>query len=308
MLFEETKLRFEISIEDSAYPELLKSISSPPKRLYGIGDPNAIKPGVAIIGARKATPYGLSCVRLFARHAAKRGLTIVSGGARGCDQAAHQAAVDEDVPTVVVFGSSPDIVYPKQGKKLFEQVIKQGGAIISEQPWGTHPLPQYFPLRNRIIAGLSLLLLIAEAGLPSGTFSTADAALSAGRDVAVVPGSILSAYSKGANKLLCQGATPVIDIDSFDSALEAAFERYPLSMLCASQSENLVVDLQEKIKNDSVLEALAGQAYSPDELAAYYGFSSAELSKRLSQYEMQGLVDRNRDGRYFFVLSNNDYR
>ena len=302
MFYEDKKLRFEISIEDSAYPALLKETPDAPLRLYGIGDPEALRPGVAVIGARKATPYGLCCADLFASCAARKGLTIISGGARGCDQAAHKAALKESAQTVVVFGSAANVIYPKSGMKLFEKVVCSGGAIISEHSWDTPALPNYFRMRNRIIAGLALLLIIAEAGMPSGTFSTADAALSAGREVAAVPGSILSSYSKGANRLICQGASPIVDIESFEDVLQTAFERYPLSMLLEAGQKDKVESLQKIIKNDEILEALAAQAYSSEELAAYFNFSPTQLLRRLSQCEMQGIIDRNRDGRYFLVI------
>ena len=302
MVFEDKKLRFEIPIEDSAYPPLLKEAPEAPERIYGIGNAEALRPGLAVIGARKATPYGLTCANYFTAYAARKGLTIISGGALGCDQAAHKAALKEGSTTVVVFGSGADVVYPKRSRKLFENVVEAGGAIISEQPWGMPPLPHQFRARNRIIAGLAMLLLIAEAGMPSGTFSTADAALAAGREVAAVPGSILSSYSKGANKLICQGATPVVDFESFEDALQMAFERFPLSMLPEVYQDNKIARLQKKIKEDEILEALASESYSADELAVYFGFSPAELLSRLSQYEMQGLVERNRDGKYFLTL------
>lgn len=289
--------RFELKLEDAQYPSILRDIPDPPQVLYGIGDPAALQPGVAIIGSRKATPYGLTCTERFASYAARKGLTIIAGGARGCDLAAHRTAVELETPTVVVFGSSSDVVYPKSGRAVFQRAIDQGGAVISEQPWGTPPLPPLFPQRNRIIAGLAVLLVIAEAGLPSGTFSTADAALLQGKEVAVVPGAITSPNARGSNRLLCQGATPVIDYDTFDDCLEQAFVRHPFAMV----QDSPVAEgdgMQELLEQDDVLRALSADAYRPEELSAYFGFSCAELARRLSQYEIQGLVERGRDGRY----------
>lgn len=289
--------RFELDLHGPGYPAMLGEIPNPPKRLYGIGNADALQPGVALIGSRKATPYGLTCTERFAAHLARRGLTIVAGGARGCDLAAHKVAVELESPTIVVFGSAPDVVYPKSGRAVFQRAIDQGGAVVSEQPWGTQPLPAFFPQRNRIIAGLSVLLLIAEAGLPSGTFSTADAALAQGKEVAVVPGAITSPNARGSNRLLCQGATPVIDFETLDDCLEQAFVRYPVACAQAGDEQwERVPD--ELLEHDGVLRALSAAAYRPEELAAYFGFSPAELARRLSQYEMQGLVERGRDGRY----------
>lgn len=290
--------RFELDLGGEGYPQLLAQIAHPPERLYGIGNPSVLMPGVAVIGARKATPYGLSCARFVAAHVARRGLTVVSGGARGCDQAAHQAALDEGTPTVVVFGSGADVAYPKSARELFQRVVDEGGAIVSENPWGTQPLRGLFPRRNRIIAGLSMLLVIAEAGLPSGTFSTADAALEAGRVVGAVPGSILSPASKGSNHLLSQGASAILDEETLDTALDRAFEALPLSMHPPDGAVDAVEVALGLARSDPLLQVLAADAYSPGELTAYFDFSQAELVQRLACLEMQGVVERGRDGRY----------
>jgi DNA processing protein len=290
-----------IDIESRNYPEILREIPDPPKLLYCLGNVDALKPGVAIIGARKATPYGLSCAQYFATHAALRGVTVVSGGARGCDQEAHKAAVEVQTPTVAVFGSGADVPYPKSGRPLFQRIISQGGCIVSENPWGFPAHPWTFPRRNRIIAGLSVLLLIVEAGLPSGTLTTADEALAQGKDVCIVPSAITSPYAKGVNYLFSQGATPIVDSESFDTALSSAFTRYPLSML-QLEPEQEDASMQARLENDPILRALSADAYAPQELAAYFGFSPAELSRRLSEYELQGLVQRGRDGRYQVCL------
>lgn len=290
-------MHFEIELGSPGYPSILADIPDPPRRIYGIGDPAALQPGVAIIGARKATPYGITCTERFAAHIARRGLTIIAGGAIGCDLQAHKTALEMKVPTIVVFGSGADVVYPKRGLEVFQQAIDQGGAVISENPWGTPPQPAYFPQRNRIIAGLAVLLVIAEAGLPSGTFSTADAALAQGKEVAVVPGAITSPNSAGSNRLLCQGATPIVDADSLDDALQDAFERYPFPMAQPGPSSVQLPDA-ELLEQDELLKALSAQAYRPDELTAYFGISASELVSRLSQYEMQGLVERGRGGLY----------
>ncbi len=290
--------RFELEIESKGYPESLLCLEEPPLRLYGIGNPEVLVPGIAVIGARKATPYGLAATARFARHAAKRGVPIVSGGARGCDQEAHKAALLEGCPTVVVFGSAPDVIYPKGGAKLFQQVIDAGGAVISENPWGTKPLGYLFRKRNRIIAALAMLLFIAEAGIPSGTFSTADASLAVGRMVGAVPGSISSPYSKGTNHLIIQGAHPVVDEDSLDDLIDMAFQQLPLSVF---ERERLGMGEEawdELLKNDELLAALASEPYAPGELCAYFGYSCSELACRLGQYEIQGLVERGRDGRF----------
>ena len=215
--------RFVIPYEDRRFPEALRQIEKPPDILYLIGNPAALSEGLAIVGARKATPYGTSCAKRFARLAAQRGITIISGGARGCDAAAHRAALDAHGKTVVFLGGGCDRLYPAAHLGLFQDVVDGGGAVVSEHEWDFPPLRHTFRARNRLIAGLAKATLIVEAGLPSGTFSTADEALAANREVLVVPGSIASSNSRGTNRLLFQGAIPIIDDESFLSILDALF-------------------------------------------------------------------------------------
>ena len=207
----------------AGYPERLEEGDRPPARLYVAGNPQALLPGLAVVGARKATPYGLGCARRFAGMAAERGLAIVSGGARGCDAVAHEAALAAGAPTVAFLGGGIDEPYPRQNLGLFQRIVDAGGALVSEHEWSYAPLPFTFRERNRLIAGLARATLIVEAGLPSGTFSTADAALAAGREVLVVPGAITSAASRGANRLIYQGAVPIVDDEAFADALLASF-------------------------------------------------------------------------------------
>ncbi|MBQ3105950.1 MAG: DNA-processing protein DprA, partial [Eggerthellaceae bacterium] len=205
------------------YPASFLRLAQPPKELYVVGDPAVLQEGLAVVGARRATPYGISCAKRFAGMAASRGVTIISGGARGCDAAAHRAALAEGCPTVVFLGGGCDQLYPAEHHDLFQRVVDAGGAVVSEQPWGFPPQPYTFRLRNRLIASLAKATLIVEAGLPSGTFSTADEALAASRDVLVVPGAITSASSHGANRLIAQGAVPIVDDESFSDALFSIF-------------------------------------------------------------------------------------
>lgn len=215
--------REEIGLADARYPEALKEVDSPPEKLYLIGDVAALRPGLAVVGARKATPYGIGCAKRFASLAARRNIVIVSGGARGCDGVSHEAALSMGAPTVAFLGGGLDKPYPAQNLGLFQRIIDCGGALVSENPWSFEPLPYTFRLRNRLIAGLGKATLIVEAGLPSGTFSTADAALALGREVLVVPGAITSDNSRGANRLLFQGATPIVDDESFADVLDGLF-------------------------------------------------------------------------------------
>lgn len=205
---------------DVAFPPLLERVAQPPKELFVVGCPDALLgPALAVVGARKATPYGKGCARRFARLASLRGICIVSGGARGCDAEAHRAALEAGGRTVAFLGGGCDRIYPPENLALFQRIVDEGGAVVSEREWGFPPVPYAFRARNRLIAGISQATLIVEAGLPSGTFSTADEALAVGAEVLAVPGSITSASSRGANRLIAQGATPIVDDDSFLDAL-----------------------------------------------------------------------------------------
>ncbi|NPD31274.1 DNA-protecting protein DprA [Eggerthellaceae bacterium zg-1084] len=215
--------RARIGQADGRYPSCLRQVRRPPEALYVLGDPAALQEGLAVIGARRATSYGCGCAERFAGLAASAGLTIVSGGARGCDAAAHRAALAAGAPTVVFLGGGCDRLYPAEHRTLFQRIVDKGGALVSEHPWDREPRPWAFRERNRLIAGLARAVLIVEAGLPSGTFSTADEALAAGKQVLVVPGAITSIRSRGSNRLLYDGATPVVDDDSFADQLEVIF-------------------------------------------------------------------------------------
>lgn len=288
--------RFELTPADAAFPEALRTIPYPPKSLFGIGNVDALSPGLAVIGARKATPYGLGCARRFARIAAEKGLVIVSGGARGCDSEAHRAALEAGAPTVAFLGGGCDELYPAENRGLFQQIVDSGGAVVSEHSWAVSPRPNMFRTRNRLIAGLSHAVLIVEAGLPSGTFSTADEALEAGRDVLVVPGAITSEFSRGSNRLLLQGATPVIDDESFEEALfrSCGMLKWPN----ASRSHGAIAE------DDPIIQAVLAQPSSLEELlhvaAKTFGEADAfaKLMEHLVKAEAAALIARQPDGRW----------
>jgi DNA processing protein len=179
--------------------------------------------GLSIIGARKPSSYGLSLAQHFAYRAASKGVVVISGGAYGCDSAAHRGAMDAGGRTIVILGGGCDRPYPASHVRLFQEVVNCGGIVLSEYEWSHPPVPYTFRSRNRLIACLGRATLITEAGVPSGTFSTADEALAVNRDVLAVPGPISSHRSAGANRLIQQGAYPVIDDESFDYVLEKLF-------------------------------------------------------------------------------------
>ena len=293
----ETGNHIEIPRDSPDYPPALLDLHDPPARLYVQGDASALRPGLAIIGARRATPYGLSCASRFAEMAACMGVTVISGGAIGCDQAAHQGALAGGGKTVVVLGCGANVVYPKRAKALFERIVSEGGALVSEQPWGAPPLKWCFRNRNRIIATLARAVLIVEAGLPSGTFSTADAALEANRDVLVVPGSIFSRESRGSNRLLAEGATPIVDDESFSSAIDQVFNDGIGLRLEGGEMLPLppceISDVQRRI-----LTIVTAEPTTPELLAVSLCRGVVETVRDLSYLEAHGVVARYPDGRF----------
>jgi DNA processing protein len=193
--------------EEVAYPERLLEIYDPPAVLWVRGDVALLsRPGIAVVGTRLPTPYGVGMAEMLSRDLAHRRMTILSGMARGVDTAAHKGALDAGGKTVAVWGTGIDVVYPKENKKLAERIVESGGAIVSEYALGTFPAPQNFPIRNRILSGMSVGVLVIEAGEYSGTRITARCAMEQNRDVYAVPGNVTSKGAWGPNTLIKQGA------------------------------------------------------------------------------------------------------
>jgi DNA processing protein len=196
-----------VSFACAEYPERLREIYDPPPVLWVRGDVRLMsRPAIAIVGTRHPTPYGTGVAEMLARDLAARRLLVVSGMARGIDSCAHKGALAARRPTLAVWGTGIDIVYPKENKKLAEEILATGGAIVSEVPMGTFPAPQNFPRRNRILSGLSVAVLVVEAGENSGTRVTARCAAEQNRDLFAVPGNVTSKGSWTPNTLIKQGA------------------------------------------------------------------------------------------------------
>ena len=196
-----------ISAEDPAYPPRLKEIYDPPLVVYVRGSLEVLtQPGIAMVGTRHPTPYGSGMAERLACDLAAQGLVIISGMARGVDTASHRGAISAKGKTIAVFGTGVDVIYPKENSRLSEQILALGGAMISEFPMATFPAPQNFPIRNRIISGMSVGVLVVEAAEYSGTRITARCALEQNRDVFAVPGNVTNKNSWGPNTLIKQGA------------------------------------------------------------------------------------------------------
>lgn len=315
--------RSELLPGSAQYPELLLELKDVPKKLYALGNIALLgQPALAIVGARKATAYGLECAERFARRAAAWGVTVVSGGAIGCDMAAHRGALDAGGNTVVVLGSGADVVYPLRARNLLREVLAQGGVLLSEAPWGSPPVAWAFSRRNRIIAALAKATLIVEAGLPSGTFQTADHTLALGNEVLVVPGPIFSATCKGANRLLSQGACPVVDDESFDDVLSRIFgpaQHFGLSTpclplneaapsedslssgnRCAARGEATLAPLEIRLRQITagIMADLSANPMTMEALAQAHTWDTMEVVRTISTLEVKGEVVRLRDGRY----------
>ena len=196
-----------VSMDDPLSPPRLKEIYDPPLILYVKGAPDILaKPGIAMVGTRHPTAYGSGMAERLACDLAGQGLVIISGMARGVDTASHRGAISAKGKTIAVFGTGVDVIYPKENSRLSEQILSLGGALISEFALGTFPAPQNFPIRNRILSGMSIGVLVVEAAEYSGTRITARLALEQNRDVFAVPGNVTNKNSWGPNTLIKQGA------------------------------------------------------------------------------------------------------
>ncbi|MCL2525945.1 MAG: DNA-protecting protein DprA [Coriobacteriia bacterium] len=286
---------FEIDSDDASYPQIVGERMQSVPTLYGIGREDSLRPGIAIIGARNATPYGKRIARLVGSWAADLDMVVYSGGARGCDQAAHQGALEAGGITVAVMGCGADISYPTRAGKLLSQIAEQG-AVISSYPWGAPPMKYRFRERNQLIAALSDLVVVVEARLPSGTLSTVHHALEMGVAVAAVPGSILCLESAAPNRLISEGAAPICCRE--DLAIACNFSSNRLEVPAIFQQSRFDFASEKGSAPDALLREIASMPLLPDELALSLDRSVAEVLETLGSYEVQGLVQRHPDGRY----------
>jgi DNA processing protein len=235
-----------VKASDAGFPQKLLTISEPPKGLYNLGDLKTALDGptLAVVGSRKVTPYGRQVTDKLVREVAKQGITIISGLALGVDALAHQAALAEQGKTVAVLPSGLDKIYPASHRGLAEDILRSGGALVTEYPAGTEPYPVNFVARNRIVSGLADAVLITEAALKSGTLHTANFALEQGKTVMAVPGNITSDLSAGTNNLIKSGAIPVTEVRDILSAmgLEKMRDR-TVKPVGDTEEESLILEL-----------------------------------------------------------------
>ena len=283
---------------DAAYPIALTTIVDPPPLLWTCGSIAAFAtPAVAIVGARAASPYALSVAEQLAGDLAARGLAIVSGLARGVDSAAHRGALSAGGVTIGIMGSGVDVMYPREHASL-ASAMQQRGVVASELVPGTPPQPQFFPLRNRIISGLSRAVVVIEAGEKSGSLITARCALEQGRDVLAVPGNVLSGRNRGAHSLLRDGAKIVESADDILEELGMA-RKGVVSLLRETDDGKRGTN---PVREDPVLACLIpGEASDLDAIADRSGLTPARLLPRLFELELQGAVARIGGGRFVRV-------
>ncbi len=282
------------------YPERLREIYDPPPVLWVRGDAGLLKrPSIAIVGTRHPSPYGTGVAEMLARDLSVRRMLVISGMARGVDTSAHKGALAARMPTVAVWGTGIDVIYPKENKKLAEEILATGGAIVSEVPAGTFPAPQNFPRRNRILSGLSIGVLVVEAAENSGTRVTARCAAEQNRDLFAVPGNVTSKNSWTPNTLIKQGAKLVAtwedvweDLPSdirlqleaeagLASKPEAAASLLPDPVLRPEEAMVLeVLRSDASLQIDEILELLETQLTSSEVFTALF---ELELAGRVRQ-------------------------
>ena len=276
---------------DPSFPSLLVAISDCPPVIWYRGDLTSLNvPMIAIVGSRAASSVAVDTAARLAGDLAARGVTVVSGLARGVDSAAHRGALTTG-RTIAVLGSGVDCIYPPEHKPLAAQ-IAEAGLVVSEYPPGTLPLPHHFPLRNRLISGLSLAVVVIEASEKSGSLITAGCALEQGREVMAVPGNVLSGRNRGGHALLKDGARIVETADDIVEGLgwDPASDRSISSGASSSPTASSA---------DPVLRAMvSGEPYDLDALAIRSGLDARRLLPRLIELELAGLVRRYGGGRF----------
>jgi DNA processing protein len=278
--------RHIVTLADAAYPPLLLNTADPPLLLFAQGRLGLLNAaGVAIVGSRQPTPAGRENAHRIARQLSAQGVTVVSGLAAGVDGAAHEGALAGPGSTIAVVGTGLDEVYPPRHAAL-ARGIAEHGLLLSEFPLGTPPLAQHFPMRNRIIAGLTRATLVVEAALRSGSLITARLAAEAGREVFALPGSVNSAQSRGCHALIKQGATLVEGAEDILAELQAlpALRQPPVEAGSALAPDDLA--------DSPLLQALGHDPATLDALLARTGLPVSQLNAQLLELELAGAVAR----------------
>jgi DNA processing protein len=290
---------------ETEYPRLLQEIYDPPPLLYVRGDVQVLnRHAISIVGTRRPTPYGNQIAERLARDLAQRGLIIVSGLARGIDSSAHRGACAASRGgTVGVLGTGIDVIYPKENRKLFEEVEKRG-AIITEFPMGTYPAPENFPVRNRIVAGMPLGVIVAQGAQYSGSLITSRLGMEFGREVYGVPGNITEPVSFAPNQLIKQGAKLVAGWEDVVEELptEIRAELFPVE--ATTREERASLFEQNLSPTEKLLFAMIRieEPIHVDALVESTGLSSSETLAALCEMEMRGIIRQMPEKQFVRVL------
>ena len=287
--------------DDARYPQRLRNIYAPPAVLFVLGSLSALaddRPAIAMVGTRKITPYGKRVAQELSAGLAQAGVTVVSGMALGVDAISHWAALRAGGPTVAVLGNGLDTIYPASNQELHQAVLQSGGAVVSEFPPGEAPLPFHFPIRNRIISGLSLGVVVVEGARHSGSLLTAGHAVTQDREVFAVPGEIYANMSQATNWLIGQGATMATCVG--DILAQFPYIRFgPVAgedAPPAAQTQLELPDTPEPLPDylsdnqRRVLTAMGHQPLPADRVAAHTGLAVGAVLAAFTQLELFGLV------------------
>lgn len=288
-----------VDMDSEYYPKLLREVRRAPPVLYVRGDPTVLSlPQIAMVGSRNPSPSGRDNASSFATDLAAKGIAVTSGLALGVDTAAHQGALAVNGTTLAVLGTGIDQVYPTRNRDLVEQIVAQGGAVISEFPLGTEPQPSNFPQRNRIISGLSFGVLVVEAAVRSGSLITARYALQQDREVFAIPGSIHNPLSRGCHLLIKDGAKLVESardiLEEIQGFLSLKWQEFDLERRASMQ-----VDISEIVtggNEEMILAHLDLDPVTVDKLAERTGLGIGELMASLLTMEVKGLVGNTGSG------------
>lgn len=296
---EKNKISFLCLYEEN-YPENLKNISDPPPVIYYKGEPDFSFPAVAIVGARGCSEYGKKVAGKIAYELAERGITVISGLARGIDTYAHIAALKGKGKTIAVSGCGLDIIYPPENKKLYQE-IQERGILLSEYPPGVEPLPGHFPQRNRIISGLSQGVLVVEAAARSGSLITAAIALEQGRKLFAIPGNIDRPQSKGANRLIKEGAKVVTGVE--DIIEELFLDRYSSNSIKNVEGVSRTINYPILGEEEEEIIRLFEREteLTVDELVRLTNKSPGTVNTILLKLELKGIVSRGPGKKYSFM-------
>ncbi len=294
-----------VSYVDSSFPPFLTSIYQAPAVLfYKSNNPDILVSNrtIGMVGARACSSYGKNVAHYFSRAFAENGAVIVSGGARGIDTYCHEGALDGNGLTISVMGCGLDRVYPRENEKLFQKIVEQGGALVSEYPIGTKPVAANFPMRNRLISGFSKAVVVVEAKASSGSLITADMAINEGRDVYTIPGNVLSQYSEGSHWLLRQGAivltrpSDLLDEYGWNSRnLQKDSSHMERSMVSFTLEENAVL---------SSLSTERGRML--EDIYEETTLDLAQIHTALIKLEMKHMIEKTTNQTYILLPSGRD--